>query len=327
MDTVSHLVRMAQLDAHVDKRCLLGGSTRMDVAAYGERQAAFHVLLDGSCTLEVGSIRRQLEPGDVVVVPSGSPHRITTPGTRELRGTRDTIGDAFATTRSAVRSGSAGSAGSRAAVIDLFCGHYSFGPGAGALLLDSLPEPLQVSFGQSEHGAGMLRTLSGLMRGEAQHEGDGTEAILAALCSVILTMVLRTGHDVATSAALWTAGADPRITPVIEEVLRAPGEDWSIERMSRHVAMSRATFLRRFARATNMTAGTFVRQARMMTAAHLLATTDQTVSSVAGRVGFESESAFSKAFRAATGSTPAQFRRAQGGRTGGRPEPGPARGR
>jgi AraC-like DNA-binding protein len=301
MDTVSHLVRMAQLDAHVDKRCLLGGSTRMEVAAYGERRAAFHVLLDGSCTLEVGTVKRQLEPGDVVVVPSGAAHRITTPGDRELRGTRDRLGDAFATTRSS---------GTGTAVIDLFCGHYSFGPGAGALLLGSLPEPLHVSFGRSEHGADMLRTLSGLMRDEAQREGDGTAAILAALCSVILTMVLRTGHDVRTGAALWTAGADARVTPVIEQVLRAPGADWSIERMSRQVAMSRATFLRRFARATNMTAGTFVRQVRMMSAAQLLATTDQTVASVAGCVGYESESAFGKAFRAATGTTPAQFRRA-----------------
>lgn len=52
-----------------------------------------------------------------------------------------------------------------------------------------------------------------------------------------------------------------------------------------------------------------------MTAAELLLTTDATVATVAARVGYRSESAFSRSFRAATGTTPARFRRASAGAT------------
>jgi AraC family transcriptional activator of mtrCDE len=48
-----------------------------------------------------------------------------------------------------------------------------------------------------------------------------------------------------------------------------------------------------------------------MTAAELLHSTDATVATVAGQVGYQSESAFSRAFRAEVGTTPARFRRDQ----------------
>ena len=300
MDSVSHLIRLARLEARLDKRCLLAGATRMDVAAHGEREAPFHVLLEGSCRLRVGPHLLELAPGDVVVIPSGSPHQVTTAGPGPLQGVVETEGSAFRTTR--------GERGEP--VIDLFCGRYTFGAGAGAMLFRSLPDPVHVSFGQSPESDEVLRTLGVLMRGEARREGDGTAAILSALCSVLLAMVLRTAQGPATTANLWTAAGDQRIAEVIEQVIETPGADWSIERLSRASAMSRATFLRRFGRSTGMTVGAFLAQVRLMTAAELLLTTDLTVVGVAGQVGYQSESAFSRSFRLATGETPARFRRA-----------------
>jgi AraC family transcriptional activator of mtrCDE len=301
MDAVSHLIRLARLEARLDKRCLLGRSTLMDVAAHGERQAPFHVLLEGTCTLRTPSQQLELRAGDVVLIPSGSAHTVVTPGDAPVSTTAERAGDAFVTTRSAA---------ARTPVIDLFCGHYTFGAGAGALLLRSLPEPLHVSFGESPEGQDVLRTLSTLMRGEARREGDGTAAILSALCTVVLTMLLRASRDVHTSATLWTAVGDERIARAVGQILADPGASWPIERLSRTAAMSRATFLRRFARSTGMTVGEFVVRARLMAAAELLMTTDDTVAAVAAQVGYRSESAFSRAFRSALGETPARFRRA-----------------
>lgn len=303
MDAVSHLIRLARLQASLDKRCLLGGSTRMDVAAHGEREAPFHVLLEGRCTLRAGAHLLELEPGDVVVIPGGGPHQVTTAGRGRVRGIAETGGDAFTTTRSA-QGGEP--------VIDLFCGHYTFGAGAGAMLLRSLPDPVHVSFGQSAESDEVLRMLSALMRGEAQREGEGTAAILSALCTVLLTMVLRTSRGPATAATLWTAGGDKRIADVIEQVIGNPAGDWSLMRLSQAAAMSRATFIRHFGRSTGMTVGAFLTQVRLMTAAELLLATDSTVAAVAGQVGYRSESAFSRSFRQATSVTPARFRRASG---------------
>ncbi|SEF36365.1 AraC family transcriptional regulator, activator of mtrCDE [Amycolatopsis pretoriensis] len=297
MDTISRLLRMAQLGATLEKHCLLGAATRMDIARYGELEVPFHVLLDGECRLYVGREVFELRSGDVVLIPSGAAHRVVTAGPGRPRGIVETDGDAFATTRSE-RGGDP--------VIDLFCGHYTVNAGAGALLFRSLPGAIHVAFGQSAETDEVLRALSSLMRLEASREGSGTAAILAALCTVLLAMVLRTarGADV-----VWTAVTDPGIADAVGSVLAEPGQDWTIERLGRQASMSRATFLRRFVRETGMTVGAFLARARVMAAAELLTTTDAPVATVADRVGYRSESAFGRAFRAEVGTTPGRFRR------------------
>jgi AraC-like DNA-binding protein len=294
---------MARLEATLDKRCLLGGSTRMNIASHKVREAPFHVLLEGICQLQVGTHVLTMQAGDVVVIPRGGHHRITTAGEGQVTGVAEAAGEAFLTTRSE---------NCAPAVIDLFCGHYTFGAGAGAILFQSLPEPLHVSFGQTPETDEMLHMLSALMRNEAQREGAGTAAILSALCAALLAMMLRTRRGAANDQSLWTAVSDERISRVIYGILDDPGAEWSIERMSRDAAMSRATFLRRFQRSTGMTVGAFLVQIRLMAASELLLTSDFTVASVAAQVGYQSESAFSRAFNRATNMTPARFRRAAG---------------
>lgn len=194
-------------------------------------------------------------------------------------------------------------------VIDLFCGHYSYGSGAGAMLFRSLPDPLHVSFAETGEATEVVRMLSTIMRQEAQNDGPGTAAILSHLCSALLAMVLRKSNRPLADAALWTAADDERIRVVIDALLREPGVDWSIARLAQVTGMSRATFVRHFSHRTGMTVGTFLTHVRMMIAADLLTETDRTVAAVAAEVGYHSESAFSRAFRLASGSTPARFRR------------------
>lgn len=164
-----------------------------------------------------------------------------------------------------------------------------------------------MSFGAAGGASDTVRMLSAVLRREAETDGAGTAAILSALCDALLAMTLRkTGL---ADTVLWTAATDERIRAVVDAVVREPGADWPIARLAKVAAMSRATFIRHFTRDTGMTVGEFLTHARLMTAADLLTTTDDTIGSVAARVGYRSESAFSRAFRVATGSTPARFRR------------------
>jgi AraC family transcriptional activator of mtrCDE len=302
MDTISRLLRRARVNASLDKRCLLGGTTRMRVPRYGERQAPFHVLLDGTCQLHCDAGVLRLKAGDVVLIPDGSPHQIITSGTGPYQGICDTDGPVFATTHS--EDGTA-------AVIDLFCGHYNFEAGAGAMLFRSLPNPVHVSFGRSAESREVLRMLSALMRGEARREGEGTSAVLSGLSTVLLAMLLRSSRGATTTATLWTAVSDERIRKTVEQVMADPGAPWSIDRLHRAAAMSRATFLRRFTQNTGTTVGAFLTRARLMAAADLLNSTDATVATIAAKVGYQSESSFTRAFRTELGTTPARFRRDQ----------------
>ncbi|GAB2857835.1 AraC family transcriptional regulator [Actinoallomurus bryophytorum] len=298
VDLITHLIRLARLQAALDKRCLLAGTTLMDVAERGEGEAPFHVLLDGACVLELADRRIQMQAGDVVLLPRGAAHRIRTLGTGRAQAVVETPGTTFDTIHS--RTGEP--------VIDLLCGHYTVGSGAGPMLLRSLPDPLFASFAGSEE-TDDARMLAAIMRREAQNDGPGTTAVLSSLCNALLAMVLRRSNRRLTEAALWTAVDDERIRAAIDAVFGDPGDDWSIAHLARVAGMSRATFVRRFSRGTGMTVGAFLTNIRLMYAADLLTDTDLTVAVVAAKVGYGSESAFGRAFRQATGSTPARFRR------------------
>ena len=128
-------------------------------------------------------------------------------------------GAAFTTARA---SGSEG-------LLDLFCGHYTFRPGAGGILFATLPDVVHVNLGPqaSEH----VRALTALMRDEADNEGHGTAVILSSLCDVLLTMVLRhSPHRRPTDRAPWTAIDDVRMQTAIDAVLRDPGHEMDYRR-------------------------------------------------------------------------------------------------
>lgn len=302
MDDISRMLHMARLQATLDKRCLLGDSTTMVVQPGAEREVPFHVLLEGECQFEVDGRLFRMVAGDVIVLPAAVRHRIITAGAAPGRGTVEATGSTFTRTSSA---------GGGPAVIDLFCGHYRVAPGAGAILFGSLPTPVHVSLFDSEDGRSVLLQLSALMRAEADHDGAGSAAIMSALCTVLIALVLRTSSSSGAHHQLWTAAADVQVGDVIRRVLRSPGHGWSIADLARESAMSRATFIRRFHAATGMTFGQFLVRTRLMCAADLLAGTDRTVSSISTEVGYRSESAFTRAFREELGATPARFRRAQ----------------
>lgn len=180
-------------------------------------------------------------------------------------------------------------------------------PGAGDLLFGTLPEALHVSLGAD--GYEPLRMLSALIRREATAGGFGTAAVVSSLCNALLTMVLRSSPEQQVAGDMpWTGVDDDAVLCVIDTVLREPGRDWSITLFAARSAMSRATFIRHFTRATGMTVGQFVTRLRMMIAADLLATGHRSISAVADAVGYRSASSFGRAFRAATSTNPARFR-------------------
>jgi AraC family transcriptional regulator, activator of mtrCDE len=297
MDAVSHLIRLARLEGTVDKRCLLAGRGMLDHPTRVPTEVPFHLLLEGACTLELADRVVELAAGDVVLLPRGQAHVIRG-GTGRRRVVREERGTAFTTART-TGDGS---------VVDLFCGHYTFSPGAGDIVFASLPDVVHVALGSGADG--QVRMLSTLMRGEANEERPGTAAILSSLCNVLLAMTLRAAPEQRlTDQAVWTGLADERLRAVTDAVLRDPGRGWTIAELADLASMSRATFIRHFTRSTGMSAGDFLTRIRMMTAAELLSATDHPVGTVAARVGYRSESAFGRAFRLATATTPAQFRR------------------
>lgn len=297
MDAISTLIRMARLEGAVDVRCLLAGSHVLDNPAGEPGVVPFHLLLDGHCLAEVGGRTLALRAGDVLVLPRAGRHRVRIAAEEPpVTADRDE-GGAVATLRSA---------GTPA--VDLFCGHYTYRPGAGELLFAGLPDVVHASFGTGDGSP--LRLLGELMRSEAALDGPGAGALLASLCEALLALVLRgDGSGRAAADAPWTAVTDPGLRAVVDAVVHEPEKPWTIAGLARVAGVSRATLVRHFSTATGMGVADFLTRARMTVAADLLTTTGLGLDDIALRVGYRSTSAFGKAFRTATGTTPARLRR------------------
>ncbi|EWM18689.1 AraC family transcriptional regulator [Kutzneria sp. 744] len=293
MDAVSRLVRLARLEGGLDVRCLLAGRFAIDHDAVGPGQVPFHLVLEGRCTLTAGGSTVHMEPGDLVLLPHGTAHRVSASTGRRRRLVEEP-GGAFPTRRTVGAEPE----------LDLLCGHYGVESGAGALLFRLLPPLVHVSLDAS------ALAVADLLRAEAQFDGEGTGVIVTALCDALLAMALRSrpGQRLSTPA-LWTAMGDDTLGRVVAEIVARPGEAWTIERLAESAAMSRATFVRHFTARTGTTVATLVTAIRMMVAADLLTRSDLSVGRVAGTVGYRSESAFTQAFRAALGTSPARYRR------------------
>jgi AraC-like DNA-binding protein len=99
-----------------------------------------------------------------------------------------------------------------------------------------------------------------------------------------------------------------RATTAIEDALAAP---LSLDALAREAGLSRYHFLRLFAAAYGEPPFAYVRRRRLARAAELLAASDLPVGAVAAAVGFDSQSAFTRAFAAGAGMSPGRFRRAR----------------
>jgi AraC family transcriptional activator of mtrCDE len=298
MDAISTLIRMARLEGAVDVRCLLAGRHVLDNPATPGR-VPFHLLLAGECTAEIDGRTVRLRAGDALVLPRAGRHQVRIAVQDPPVAADRHVGESVSTLRSA-----------GAPTVDLFCGHYSYRPGAGELLFAGLPPILHTSLGVGPDSP--LRLLGELMRNEAGLDGPGAGALLASLCEALLALVLRgdgAAHPAAAFPPPWTAVTDPALRAVVDAVVRGPQEPWTIADLARLAGLSRATLVRRFSAATGMGVADFVTRTRMTIAADLLSSTDRSLEDIAARVGYSSASAFGKAFRATTGATPSRLRR------------------
>ncbi len=102
---------------------------------------------------------------------------------------------------------------------------------------------------------------------------------------------------------------DKRIERALELLNSDIQKRWTVELLARAVGLSRAVFARQFSRILGLSPIRYLTQERMRTAAALLLTTDATLPEVAAQVGYQSEFAFSRAFKRQYRVPPSEYRK------------------
>lgn len=312
MDALSQLLSLGRSHVELDVRCLLDGLFAMPHDPLPPGEAAFHLVLAGTCRMRTADGRTlQLADGDFVLLPAGGAHDLLDAGAGRLgpvAALRDlgTGGGTVLPVKSNLDPAEPGGAS-----VDLLCGRFVYARGAGELLMRTLPHVLHVGLREAS-GFAPLQLLTSVLRTEASNGQPGAGAIVNALGQALLAYALRAYGRGARVPSGWLAlAADARLGPSVQAVLQAPEKPWTVESLGDASAMSRATYARHFRERAGMSVGAFIAQIRMMHACALLQDTQRGQAEIGQAVGYQSEAAFGKAFRAVLGTTPGRWRRAQ----------------
>jgi AraC-like DNA-binding protein len=183
-------------------------------------------------------------------------------------------------------------------------GTVSFDQGNADFLLGMLPDFLFVS--RSSAASGAMATILGLMDGEVERDIIGSEIVSARLADVLLVEAIRAyaGSVEQLEIGWLRALSDPRLGRVLRVIHGGIAQPWTVARLASVAGMSRAAFSAEFTRRVGLPPLSYVRAWRLTIARAALAHGDETVASIARKVGYTSQSAFGHAYRCAFGSPP-----------------------
>ncbi|WP_416140811.1 cupin domain-containing protein [Halomonas sp. HK25] len=285
-----------------------------------EHVMAYHVLTQGECWASViGESPVALREGDVVIFPRGDPHVMSSePG---MRGTVDLTPYGLPRPEQlpffASRQGESLSMSRLDRECEwhgatLVCGFFGCDANPFNPLLASLPHLLHVrarAGGDDDWIAHFIR----FALSESTDKRPGGEAVLERLSEAMFVELMRRYLEaMPEEQSNWFAGLrDRHVGRALALLHQRPGEAWTIDRLADRIGLSRSALHERFARFTGHAPMHYLARWRMQVAAGLLRQSSASVASVALEVGYESEAAFSRAFRRETGLPPATWRREQ----------------
>jgi len=272
----------------------------------------FHVVTSGRCWLGVdGFDDRLLQPGDLALVPHGEGHRLVSepgvPGVGLFDVPREDVSERF----EILRQGGSG------AGTTLVCGTVRFDHPAAQHLVSLLPRRITVDASSSRQAEWIESTLR-FMAAEARELRPGGETVMTRLADVLVIEAIRgwIEHDPAAHTEWLGALRDRQVGRGLTLIHRDPARAWTLASLASEVAMSRSAFAARFTELVGVPPMQYVARWRMHLALTWLRDYDAGLGELAGRLGYQSEAAFSRAFKRVVGVSPGAARRDAGAATG-----------
>ena len=287
-DLLSDVLRSLRLRGRIFKQGSYCGEWALD--ATGATGTIFHLIGRGQAWLHRQGVREPMvvRGGDLVMFPnavwhqlSGTPKR--QPGIRDIR-----TGDGPFTT--------------------VLCARVDFETGGANPVLQALPPVIVVP---SEDGStsAELHALARLMLVEYEAGAAGRQGVLDRLAEAMFVLVLR--HHMMQAPELsgfLAALKDERVARALTALHRKPGEGWRVDTLAREAGMSRTVFAERFAALLGRTPMQYLAAWRMHLADEMLRSRSS-VAQVADRLGYQTETAFRRAFKRVRGVGPGDVRR------------------
>jgi len=260
-------------------------------------------VVSGSCWLSVEGIPDviRLDTGDCFLLPSGRPFRIAS----DMAVTPVDASQIFPPAR---RGGVVSYNGG--GDFSLVSSRFALAGDNAGVLRRMLPPIVHI---RRETERAALRWSVERMMQELREPEPGGFLVIQHLAHMILVQALRLHLSQARSGVGWLfALADRQMGAAIGAMHEDPAHRWTLQELAEHVGMSRSVFALKFRETVGETPMEYLSRWRMLLAADRLENSNDPVSVIALSLGYESESAFSTAFKRIMGCSPRQYSRSTG---------------
>jgi AraC-like DNA-binding protein len=263
----------------------------------------YHLLIEGKAYAQVEDERIALGAGDIVIFPHGDSHRLESgPAPHTVDGESE-LQRIFSEGLKISRMGGGG------ASTRFVCGFMVCEPRLSQVFLAGLPAVFKINIREDQSGRWLENSIRYSIA-DASESGAGAEAVLAKLCETLFAETLRRYIvQLPEGQTGWLAGArDPEVGKVLALMHRQPATPWTIAHLAREVGVSRSVLAERFRQYLGEPPVAYLTRWRLQMGAQMLSSTSYSVAQIAAEVGYDSETAFNRAFKRQFGNPPARFR-------------------
>jgi AraC-like DNA-binding protein len=271
-----------------------------------QRVIEYHLIAHGSgWGYILGEAPMRLQEGDLLVFPQGDAHVLCS--SPELPPTLDMslYTPPFADLPWVFDRAGGGERQSRILCCFLGCDESPFNP-----LLAALPRVMHLTGSGDQARTGWLGTLLNIATSESGRTRAGGENVMARLSELVFVEAIRRYLEtLPANQTGWLSGLrDPMVGRALAALHGDPSRQWTVEGLARCVGLSRSVFAERFTAMVGHPPMQYLALWRMQLATRLLSD-GSGVAAVAEAVGYESEAAFSRAFKKLVGEAPGVWRR------------------
>lgn len=264
-----------------------------------EHLISYHIVISGSCWGGLhGEPQVFLRAGDAIIFPHGDAHFMSS--ARGVQVTPEVYGQTPQRYPETVVLGD-GSADATLVCGFLGCNARPFNP-----MLAALPRCMHMP----DTRGGWLAEFPRQAVAESRLARAGSATMLTRMAELMFVDAIRRHVETLLPEQTgWLAGLrDPLVGAALTLLHAQPADAWTLGSLATAVGSSRTVLAERFAQLTGIPPMQYLTRWRLQLAANLLMTSTLKVAAIGGQVGYESEAAFSRAFKRETGQSPAVFR-------------------